>query len=250
MYKQLFFGDSDEMEGLYFLNEDIIQRMIANFSSSDFKSKETRFKCAASEGNPLEEMLDLANEIQPDLLVIGKKQQASNHGILAKNMVRKSQQEVLIIPEHTPETLDTILVPIDFSEYSAKALGRAIQIAKLVQPSPKILATHVFTMPNLSVYKASKTIDQFEKMMEENMREAFNAFIAKQHPGEVDVKLNLIMRDMPGISSYLFNAAKETTADLIIIGAKGHSKVELLMMGSVTEKLINLNKEIPMWIVK
>jgi len=34
------------------------------------------------------------------------------------------------------------------------------------------------------------------------------------------------------------------------MGVKGHTQLELLLMGSTTERLVNKNKEIPMLIVK
>jgi nucleotide-binding universal stress UspA family protein len=34
------------------------------------------------------------------------------------------------------------------------------------------------------------------------------------------------------------------------MGAKGHSKVELVLMGSVTEKVVRETESIPVWVVK
>ena len=44
--------------------------------------------------------------------------------------------------------------------------------------------------------------------------------------------------------------AYDKKADLIVMGAKGHSQVELLLMGSVTEKVLAVNESIPTLVVK
>ena len=44
--------------------------------------------------------------------------------------------------------------------------------------------------------------------------------------------------------------AKQHNVDLIVTGAKGHSQVELLLLGSVTEKLLAINDSLPTLVVK
>ena len=55
---------------------------------------------------------------------------------------------------------------------------------------------------------------------------------------------------MPWIPHYIKEYAEENEVDFIVMGAKGHSKVELLLLGSVTEKLLSINNSIPTLIVK
>lgn len=52
------------------------------------------------------------------------------------------------------------------------------------------------------------------------------------------------------IADLLLKQAKALGTDLIIMGGKGHSKMELLLMGSRTERMLNINDSIPTLIVK
>lgn len=44
--------------------------------------------------------------------------------------------------------------------------------------------------------------------------------------------------------------ALATNIDFIIMGAKGHSKIKLLMMGSVAEGMLSSNKFLPTLIIR
>jgi nucleotide-binding universal stress UspA family protein len=54
----------------------------------------------------------------------------------------------------------------------------------------------------------------------------------------------------PGIGSYIMDTVTDAGADLVVMGAKGHSHVERLLMGSVTEKVLALTTQIPVLVVK
>ena len=60
----------------------------------------------------------------------------------------------------------------------------------------------------------------------------------------------MICREGAGIAQYIMDYATSEEAGLIVMGAKGHSQVELLLMGSVTEKLLAINESIPTLVVK
>jgi nucleotide-binding universal stress UspA family protein len=69
-----------------------------------------------------------------------------------------------------------------------------------------------------------------------------------EYRDNLDIKL--MMQKEPGVAQYILDAVDEANSDLVVMGAKGHSKVELLLLGSVTEKLLALNEHIPTLIVK
>jgi nucleotide-binding universal stress UspA family protein len=204
------------------------------------------------EGDPLEELLLTQRDQQADLTFIGQQSGTPYHQILARNLARKVQGNALIIPEHTNPQLKHIMVPLDFSNDSIFAFETALAIAQEWNSPVEISAVHVFDLPDLSVYKISRTPEQFKHMMVENREEAFEAFLKKYAIEDTHVQVNdvLLEQEHPQIAQTLFEHAKKQAVDLIVMGAKGHSKVELLLMGSVTEQLLSLNDEIPTLIVK
>ena len=73
------------------------------------------------EGAPYEKLIHWTDVKDVDLLVVGQKQTSEGSGITAKRVARKSKCNVLFIPEKASSDISNILVPIDFSDNSAKA---------------------------------------------------------------------------------------------------------------------------------
>ena len=233
------------------INEDTLARMEANIKGLMAEKKTVFVEVDVRDGDPLEELLKNAKAIKADLAVIGQSSATNRHGILAKNLVRKIACNALVIPDKARKQLQKILVPIDFSENSAKALQAAVALTKRLKNPVEIICLNVYEMPNVSVYRIQKTRDQFKRMMEEDRLAAFEAFIDSYAPEAKDyISTKLLEKDLPGIAHYLLDFAKTNDIDFITIGAKGHSKVERLLLGSVTEKLMSLNNSIPSLIVK
>ena len=59
-------------------------------------------------------------------------------------------------------------------------------------------------------------------------------------------RLTVIPRPHPDTFDWL----RAQGVDLVVMGAKGHSKVELLLLGSVTEHFLGINSRVPTLVVK
>ncbi len=206
---------------------------------------------AVLEGDPLEQLINTAKEIEADLICIGQKSKNTYHSILAKNLARQTKGNALVIPDQAKASISHILVPIDFSSHSTRALRTAISINRRLEKPAKITCLHVYEMPTLSRLKINKPLADFEAMIRTDKAQALNFLLEnvdskdRQH-----IQTQLFQKDLPGIANYIMNAATDNGADLIIMGAKGHSYVDYMLMGSVTEKLMNINKTIATMIVK
>ena len=235
----------------YEVNDEVITRMERKIRSRLTDEHTVHVEFDVKEGNPLEELLEDTNDVKADLVVIGQKSGVSQHGILAKNLARKAQCNALIIPDQAKPQIKKILVPIDFSEFSVKALRTAVALNLELYEPAKIVCVNIYELPNLSVYKIQKTREQFKKMLEKDHLDAFNAFLNTHIPEYKDkVSVDLICRENTGIAQHIKDYAQNNKADLIVTGAKGHSQVELLLMGSVTEKLLAISETIPTLVVK
>jgi nucleotide-binding universal stress UspA family protein len=201
------------------------------------------------QGNPLEEVLQEARLSGADLLVVGQRSGTGNHGILARNLVRKSTGNSLIVPEQSKAQLKTIVVPVDFSPYSVRALEAAIALNKQLNEKAKIICVNVFELPAVFAYKVRNSYEALKVVMEEDRKAAFQDFINTYAKDEA-IEIDLIEQGYGNVGAYLLQYCEDKQADLIVLGAKGHSKVELLLLGSVTEKLLMLNQNIPTLVVK
>lgn len=203
------------------------------------------------DGSPLEKLLALAGEKKADLLIVGKKADSVGHGIFSKNLIRQSKADVLVVPEKSAATLNRILVPVDFSENSVRALKAALAIKKQAGSDVKVYAINIYQRPNLMAYKLNMSPERFEKNIQENHEKGFRKFMEEELPGYVhEVTPILVWNDMPDVAHHIMDHANEVGANMIVMGCKGHSKLELMLLGSTTESLLNINASIPVIVVK
>jgi nucleotide-binding universal stress UspA family protein len=222
-------------------------RIEETFTGSEHLNVEVDVKV----GNPLEVLLASAREMKADLVIIGQKNGTKHHGILAKKFARKASANALIIPEKSKPKIKTILVPIDFSENSIRALQTAVGIKKQWGNSVKLTVLNVLQMPNLSSYKLSRSPAKLKSYVMENVKETFGEFIDKYVPAEKEeIDLQLLFKDTPKMAEHIYSFATDHEVDLMVMGAKGHSRLERLLMGSVTEKILSLNQTFPTMVVK
>ncbi|GAB5552800.1 MAG: hypothetical protein Sapg2KO_23910 [Saprospiraceae bacterium] len=249
------FNPNAEAENMIFshyeLNLEAISQMRTELEARSINERVEHLGFEVHKGNPLEELINSAREVFTDLLVIGQRSGAGEHGVLARNLARRVENNALIVPEKAWPKLKCIMVPFDFSEYSIKALKMALSIQAAAGEEIKVVPVHIYEMPNLSIYKVQKTAKQLQSMVEADRKDAFRDLLNIYLPDFVDqLDLKLIEQGGPGVARFLLKAAQEIEADLLVIGAKGHSKVERLVLGSVTEKLCSINEKIPTLIVK
>jgi len=235
----------------YEINDEVAHRMQREIRARMDHHDGLHVQFDVKEGDPLEQLLEDAEDVNAELTVIGQKSGVDKHGILGKNLARKTKGNTLIIPDQAKVQMKRIIVPIDFSKNSIKALRTAIALNESLSEPAKITVLNVYEMPNLSVYKIQRTREQFERMLQKDHEEAMSAFLNTHVTDYQDqLQTKLIMQKTPGIAQYIMDVAEEYEGDFIVMGAKGHSKVELLLLGSVTEKLLGLNEHIPTLIVK
>ena len=139
-----------------------------------------------------------------------------------------------------------ILVPIDFSKPSEYAAKMAAKIAKKTGASITII--HLIELPSeiVDIYYGSRfSIPEsmlYLRKIKEKILKFKNNFFTEDMKVDYFIKLN---NPFDGIRKY----ADKIDADLIIMGSKGHSKFEEIIIGSNTEKIVRSSK-IPVIVVK
>ncbi len=139
-----------------------------------------------------------------------------------------------------------ILVPIDFSKPSEYAAKMAAKIAKKTGAS--ITLIHLIELPSeiVDIYYGSRfSIPEsmlYLRKIKEKILDFKNSFFTEDMKVDYFIKLN---NPFDGIKKY----ADKIDADLIIMGSKGHSKFEEIIIGSNTEKIVRSSK-IPVIVVK
>ncbi len=68
--------------------------------------------------------------------------------------------------------------------------------------------------------------------------------------GDPLVKMATAQMERFSFGEDIMKYSDENKGDLLVMGARGHSKVHLLLIGSVTEKVLSLTKRTPVLVVK
>ena len=135
-----------------------------------------------------------------------------------------------------------ILLPVDGSQFMEKNVTYACDVART--EGSKLTLIHVVSLP--TVVEPGIPIDPspFEKGGAQILEKARK--IAKEHGVDVETKLG---RTYGNPAHEIVRAAEEGKYDMIIIGAKGHSLLRNLMIGSVCDGVMR-NAPCPVLVVK
>jgi nucleotide-binding universal stress UspA family protein len=244
-------AEKSNIHSEFVLNEDILKLFRKNIESKISNLGDHFTEYEIQEGSPANKILEAVEEHHADLVVIGKKSGTDSNGFLLKSLSRHCKSNLLIVPTQAQQKIENIFVAIDFSENSGKALQKAIQLNYQLNEAAKISCFHVYEMPDLSYYKINKTYDQLRNIIEADMNEAFERFLEKYAPDMGDmIQKKSILRTQLSTAGQLVSLCDDYKADLVIMGAKGHSAINSFLIGSITEKFIQMNEKSAVLIVR
>jgi nucleotide-binding universal stress UspA family protein len=139
------------------------------------------------------------------------------------------------------EKIKTILVPLDGSKNSFKALAKAIFIAKKCNSS--ITALYVlrtaFDNPNLIyVPQTQNELKKVEKFLDTAKNQVTK--------NSIKFKKEIVFGHE---AKEVINFAQKGKFDLIVIGARGRGTIKQMLLGSVSNAIVHSSK-IPVLIIK
>ena len=140
-----------------------------------------------------------------------------------------------------------ILVPLDHSEHSRRALDVAIQIAKKF--GGKITLIHVYSvvvtplmMPEPSTLTPSIPVmpEAYVSKLAEAAQEAGNRVLeeGKQRAKTEEVEVDAMLVEGHAVQE-IIRVSKEGNFDLIVMGARGVSHIREMLLGSVTDGVMH-----------
>ena len=190
--------------------------------------------------NPADTILEFLDEQDFDLVIMGTHGRTGlKHvlqGSVAEKVVRLSPVPVLTIHREVQKyDFDDIVVPIDFSAHSLKAVEYATDLAQTF--NSRLYFLHVIEQEiHPSFYAAGVTsifeIDHdLKERVVQNMQEFVEDFLDESMTTEYVVREGKAHRE-------IVEFAKEKGMDLIVIATHGLSGLEYLLLGSTTEKVV------------
>ena len=136
----------------------------------------------------------------------------------------------------------TILVAVDGSKFLEKNISYACDMAK--STGSKLTLIHIVTLPVMMESAVPIDPKPFQTEGSKIIEEAKQ--IAMRRGVEADTKLATVFRNP---AQEILKAAEEGRYDLIVIGAKGHSLLRNLMIGSVADTVVR-NASCPVLVVR
>jgi nucleotide-binding universal stress UspA family protein len=197
---------------------------------------------------PVEAILERVAQTAPDLVVMGTHGRSGLRklllGSVAASVVLEAPCPVMTVAMDAEvaegeKGFDPILVPVDFTEYSEKAIEAA---RALVAPSGRLILEHVVsTSVHPSFYaggvtKVFQLHPELSGLIGEKLSELY------QGPGEIVVSEGNVVEE-------ILETAKSKKAQLIAMGTRGLNRQEYLLLGSVTHRVIGRAK-VPVLAIK
>lgn len=184
--------------------------------------------------NPADAILDVRNRIKANLILMGGKvtEESSRYktGTTIEAVVRSSTKPVWICQR---DKISKIVCGIDGSPSSRKACKFAIDLAEKFSAHLCIIYAMPSYLPALGM--SQKTIKREEENFKNQTIKKTMKFIDSFHLKKIKYEV-LFEWGVP--ANILLDHAEDFNFDLIVIGAKGHSKLYHVLLGSTAEKIL------------
>ena len=215
---------------------------VANTHGSDDMEIVTNQKRAISAAPAI---LEYASKNGIDLIVMGTHgRRGIEHlllGSVAEEVVRLADCPVFTIRESEKvkpiKLFERILVPVDFSDHSKKALAYAKEIADSYDANLQLLHIIEDTIhPAFSLSGKSSIFDLVPGIEEDcnrRIKELIQETGISKENTEIIVKGGQAAHD-------IIKFAKDNLSDLVVIATHGLTGIENLLLGSVTEKVVRM----------
>ncbi len=191
-------------------------------------------------GIPHEEVVAGCQDQGCDLIAIGYRlgDTSEDLGSTAYRILTRSPVPVLVYPHRPPTEPRRILVPVDLSETSLKALEKAFEVAPVF--GAEVVVLHVIELlESLAPQEAQARV---EREVEEILKRRLHR-VAGSVPYRVRIERRY--EALPGI----LDAIEDEQPDLLIMASHGRSGLQHWLMGSVTEKVLR-SVEVPALVFK
>jgi nucleotide-binding universal stress UspA family protein len=201
------------------------------------------------EGDPWREILDAAEELPADLVVMGTHGRSGPErfflGSVTEKLVRCLPCPVMTVSHEEARTWEApglvgrILCATDFSESSDRAFDFSLALA--ARNGAKVTLLHVIEyMPDLGAARYRMVVpdpDPLRAEIERGARERLERAIDRGRGEFADV--DVTPRAVVGRAyKEILRVATDERADLIVIGAQGHGLVEHILSGSNAQHVI------------
>lgn len=190
-------------------------------------------------GALLTELTKTADMLSTDLLVCGAKgESVIRHlvmGTTALRVLSTTTCPVLVVKQPPHEPYRRLLVPVDFSPSSL----RAVRQARCIAPKAQVVLLHVFNLPFESRLRYASvdesTITHYRVVAWQEATQKLKALSEEAALSNDQVRLVVLNGDP---TCRIAEQEQELDCDLLVMGKHGGNMVSKLLLGSVTKQVL------------
>ena len=131
--------------------------------------------------------------------------------------------------------IETILVPTDFSAHADKAFETAVDLAKVFGARIELL--HAYDFGQWVTLAQATFAERLAEQVRIQATKKMRLLVDRAKADGIDVSIHLALGSA---SELIIDRAKETKADLLVMGTRGVGLAKHLFLGSVAERTIQL----------
>lgn len=199
-----------------------------------------RVTCHLLDGAVLTTVTEQADLLGCNLVVVGARGAGFMRrwvlGATAERLLRKTRHPILVVKEPPRQDYRVVLVAVDFSAWSLRAIALAHQLA----PHAQLMLLHACELPFEGKMRfAGVDEDTIRQHRETTQRQA----LASLHALAMDAHLTPAQwRPLVAFANppdYILEQEEEQSADLIVMGKHGMGMSEELLLGSVAKHVLS-----------
>jgi nucleotide-binding universal stress UspA family protein len=193
-----------------------------------------------AQGNPLSTIADEADALDAGLLVLGARGDSFlRHALLgstAGRLLRKSMRRPVLVVKQAPrEAYSSIVIAVDFSPVSL----RAISVARELAPNADLILVHAFELPYEGKLAFAgvdeQVIRRYVAKEGEGRGKRLHDLAAAAQLAPTEYSARVVHGDP---SQHIISLEQEYDGDLIVVGKHGSHIAEELLLGSVTKHVL------------
>jgi len=190
-------------------------------------------------GRPHVDILETADQISADLIVLGLHREHllkdMFRGTTAERVIRAGNTPVLLVKDRVNSPYQRVMVGVDFSVYSR----RAVEFATSFAPAGYLHLVHAYDVPFEDIVRATKPQSEVSKqlqletqqMIEEEMRIFLSTIRMK--PSSLE---RIMEQGMP--REVIHQQVEKLQPNLLVVGTHGRTGVSHAFLGSIAEDLL------------
>lgn len=197
------------------------------------------------EGYPTDEIINVMQSISPDLTIVGKKSGYTGKGVIPRKIMKYVPSSILFVPENSRYQLRKILVPTDFSEQSATAIEKSLELTS--DKKGTVTAQNIYNYP--ARFFPYMPDEEEEEKMENYLNEKKDEFI-KYYSVSNDVDFVFSLNVEGSKMDQIYDQIVRDQSDMIVAASKADKRIPSIFREDFTDKMADYRFGVPLLILR